>query len=99
MLAEAATTEIARKQDARGFSENKTAARKGGRIFGNARERLKAETGDKVVSSENYLIEPERKKRFKEELHGFQWKRTIVAKNCNSSNSVSSFARWRGKPK
>ena len=30
MLGEAATTEIARKKDAQGFNENKTAARKGG---------------------------------------------------------------------
>jgi hypothetical protein len=63
MLGEAATTEIARKKDARGFDENKTAARKGGRISGGAREKLEAETGAKVVSSGNYLIEPESRKR------------------------------------
>ncbi len=63
MLGEAATTEIARKQDAQGFVENKTAARKGGRISGEAREKLEAETGDKVVSPENYLLEPEGRKR------------------------------------
>ena len=63
MLGEAATTEIARKQDARGFSENKTAARKGGRISGEAREKLEDETGEKVVSSGNYLAEPESRKR------------------------------------
>jgi hypothetical protein len=34
MLGEAATTEIARKQDAQGFGENKVAAGKGGRIAG-----------------------------------------------------------------
>ena len=45
MLGEAATTEIARKQDARGFDENKTAAHKGGRISGEAREKLETETG------------------------------------------------------
>jgi len=63
MLGEAATTEIARKQDAQGFGENKVAARKGGKIAGDARENLETETGDKVVSSENYLIEPESHKR------------------------------------
>ncbi len=63
MLGEAATTEIARKQDARGFSENKTAARKGGRISGEVREKLEDETGEKVVSSGNYLAEPESRKR------------------------------------
>jgi len=63
MLGEAATTEIARKQDAQGFSENRTAARKGGRIAGGAREKLEQETGEKVVSEDNYLIETENRKR------------------------------------
>lgn len=63
MLGEAATTEIARKQDAQGFGENKRAARKGGKISGDARKKLEKETGDKVVSQENYLTEPEGKKR------------------------------------
>ncbi len=65
MLGEAATTEIARKQDAQGLSENKTAARKGGRIAGEAREKLEVETGEKVVTPENYLAEPENRKRLK----------------------------------
>jgi hypothetical protein len=63
MLGEAATTEITRKQDAQGFGENKVAAHKGGRIAGEAREKLEIETGDKVVTTENYLIEPESSKR------------------------------------
>jgi hypothetical protein len=65
MLGEAATTEIARKQDARGFPENKVAAHKGGRIAGEAREKLEVETGERVVTPENYLTEPESKKRLK----------------------------------
>ena len=65
MLGEAATTEIARKQDAQGFGENKTAARKGGRIAGEAREKLEVETGDKVATSGNYFDEPESKKRLR----------------------------------
>jgi len=65
MLGEAATTEITRKQDAQGFIENKTAARKGGRITGEAREKLEVETGEKVVTPENYLVEPESRKRLK----------------------------------
>jgi hypothetical protein len=65
MLGEAATTEIARKQDTQGFPENKVAARKGGRIAGEAREKLEIETGDKVVTPENFLDEPESKKRLK----------------------------------
>jgi hypothetical protein len=65
MLGEAATTEIARKKDAQGFVENKTAARKGGKIAGDARNNLELETGKKVVSRGNYLKEPESIKRLK----------------------------------
>ena len=65
MLGEAATTEIARKQDVQGFAENKGASRKGGRIAGEAREKLEAETGTKISTPENYLDEPEIRKRLK----------------------------------
>ncbi len=65
MLGEAATTEITRKQDARNFPENKVAAQKGGKIAGDAREKLEIETEDNVISSENYLMEPEGHKRLK----------------------------------
>jgi hypothetical protein len=65
MLGEAATTEIARKQEAQGFPENQVAAHKGGRIAGEAREKLEVETGEKVSTTENYLDEPESRKRLK----------------------------------
>ena len=65
MLGEAATTEIARKQDSQGFVENRVAARKGGTIAGDAREKLEIETGEKVSTTENYLAVPEKKKRLK----------------------------------
>ncbi len=55
MLGEASTTKIARKRDAQGFVENKDAARRGGGIAGVARRKLEYETGEKVVSSDNYL--------------------------------------------
>ena len=70
MLGEAATTEIARRQDAQGFKENKTAARKGGRIAGGAREKLEKESGARVISPENYLNEPESRKRLKDKKQG-----------------------------
>lgn len=59
ILGEAATTEITRQEDAQGFKKNQTAARKGGRIAGNARRELEAETGRPVVSSTNYLERPQ----------------------------------------
>ncbi len=63
MLGEASTTEITKEADAKGFIENKTAAKKGGKIAGDAREALEKETGKKVVSKENYLQLTEKKKR------------------------------------
>jgi len=60
ILGEAATTEITRRDDAQGFNENQIAARKGGRIAGNARRELEAETSRPVVSSTNYLERPQR---------------------------------------
>src|SRR3989339_965020 len=63
MLGEASTTKIARSKNAQCFPENKNAARKGGKIAGDARRKLDLESGENVVSSENYLKEPERQKR------------------------------------
>lgn len=63
MLGEAASTEITRTQDAQGFNENRVAANKGGRIAGDARQKLEMESGRKVVSDENYLDAPESRKR------------------------------------
>jgi DNA-damage-inducible protein D len=65
MLGEAATTEITRVDDAKGFPENKRAARKGGAVAGKARKDLEKKTGKRVVSPENYLAEPESRKRLK----------------------------------
>ncbi len=63
MLGEASTTKIAKDRDAKGFKENKSAAQKGGRIAGDARLKLELESGGKVVSEENYLTEPQNRKR------------------------------------
>lgn len=65
MLGEAATTEIAKNKDVKGFEENRTAARKGGNIAGNARKKIEKESGRKVVTKENYLDAPEKMKRLK----------------------------------
>ncbi len=65
MLGEAATTEITRVDDAQGFDESRTAARKGGEVAGVARKDLEKKTGKRIVSPENYLSEPESRKRLK----------------------------------
>jgi len=63
MLGEAATTEITRVDDARGFKQSKRAARKGGEVAGKARVDLEKKTRKKVVSPENYLTTPEKTKK------------------------------------
>ncbi len=65
MLGEAATTEITRVDDARGFDKNKKSARKGGEVAGKARTDLEKKTGKRVVSRENYLEMPQSIKKLK----------------------------------
>jgi DNA-damage-inducible protein D len=54
-LGEETTRMIAINDDAQGFHENHDAAVKGGKTAGEARKRVEAVTGQKVVSKENYL--------------------------------------------
>ncbi len=63
MLGEASTTKIARSTDAQEFDENRAAARKGGKIAGNARAELEFESKEKIVTPDNYLEVPEKVKR------------------------------------
>jgi hypothetical protein len=55
MLGEASTTKVTRAKNANGFIENKVAAQIGGKIAGNALKELEKESGEKVITSENYL--------------------------------------------
>ncbi|MBI2004090.1 Bro-N domain-containing protein [Candidatus Pacearchaeota archaeon] len=63
MLGEAATTKIAKTKDAKGFDENKFAAKQGGEVAGNARKELEEKTGESVVTEENFLDIPEKLKK------------------------------------
>jgi DNA-damage-inducible protein D len=65
MLGEASTTEIVKTQNPQGFLKNKIAAKQGGTIAGNARKALEVKTGKKVITSENYLPEAQKKKELK----------------------------------
>lgn len=62
MLGEKATVDITRTRNAKGFDENKQSARRGGRIAFNARKELEEETGESVVSKDNFLGLLEKKK-------------------------------------
>ena len=63
MLGEKVTTEIAKTEDAQGFSKNKDAAHRGGKVAGNALQNTEKELKRSVVSKENYLDMPEKIKR------------------------------------
>jgi len=55
MLGEASTTAITKSRDSEGMKECKKDSKDGGKIAGNARLELEKKTGEKVVSSDNYL--------------------------------------------
>lgn len=55
MLGEASTTAIVKTRNPKGFVENQVVAKQGGSVAGKARRDLEIKTGQKVVSSENYL--------------------------------------------
>lgn len=59
MLGEASTTEITRQHDAQGFGPNRSAARAGGKVAGNARRDLERKSGRKVATIQNYKQLPE----------------------------------------
>ena len=53
MLAEATTTELTKAQNPQGLEENRTVAKQGGTIAGNARKEIEAQTGRPVITPEN----------------------------------------------
>jgi DNA-damage-inducible protein D len=61
-LAELSTRQIAETTSATGMTENKVAAKTGGKIAKRARLELEARTGKKVVTGENYLSPASAKK-------------------------------------
>ncbi len=66
-LGEAATKEIARNTDAQGMPENRDAAQRGGKIAGDARSNLEAQTGRRVATGENYKhLEARRQKELED---------------------------------
>lgn len=55
MLAETATKDIAESANPQGLEENKKVAKRGGKIAGNARREIEAETGKPVITSKNAI--------------------------------------------
>ena len=53
MLAEATTAELVKVHDAQGFEENQDVAQRGGKVAGDARKAIEADTGKPVITSKN----------------------------------------------
>ena len=68
MLGEASTTEIERFQNPNTFDEHLEVSNKGGDIAKNARLELEQETGEPVVSEDNFLDIPEKIKKKKKKI-------------------------------
>ena len=66
MLGERVSTEITRKEDAQEYPHVEDAAKRGGRVAGNARKETEKELGGPVTSRENYLSESEKRKRLED---------------------------------
>ena len=66
MLGERVSTEITKKEDKQGFIEVEDAAKRGGRVAGNARKDTEKELGRPITSRENYLSEAEKKKKLED---------------------------------
>ncbi len=71
MLGERVSTEITRNKDAKGFDENKAAAKEGGEVAGSARKDAERRIGKPISTGENYLSEPEKKKLIKDKSDEF----------------------------
>ena len=65
-LAELSTRQVAENMDAKGMSENKKAARRGGNVARVAKEKFEEETGQSVVTNENYLPKKKENKKIEE---------------------------------
>ena len=55
MLGERVTTEISQQEEPDSFDENKSVAKRGGRVAGIARKETEKELGHSVISSDNFL--------------------------------------------
>ncbi len=64
-LAELSTRQIAEAENAKGLKQNALASKKGGTVAKNAKKELESKTGQKVVTSENFLPPPKEKKTIK----------------------------------
>ncbi|GBR75210.1 phage antirepressor, partial [Candidatus Termititenax aidoneus] len=55
MLAEATTTTLSKKHKPANFEESRTIAKRGGKVAGNARQEIEADTGEPVITRKNAI--------------------------------------------
>ncbi len=65
MLGERMTTELSQEEKPETFTKSKDVAKRGGNVAGNARKDAEKELGRPVISGENYLSEPEKRRNSK----------------------------------
>lgn len=63
MVGEKATTDITKVKDSRGLNQCKDSAKEGGDIAKNTRKELEKKIGKSILTKDNYLTTPEKKKR------------------------------------
>src|SRR3989338_2117199 len=66
MLGERVSTEITRNEDAQGYVKVESAAKRGGKVAGNARKQTEKELGRPITSKENYITKSQSKKQIEE---------------------------------
>lgn len=69
MLAEVSTTEISKKKNPKTLDENKSVAKQGGSIAKVAREQIELETGESVVTNDNFLPLYKKPKKIKNKIN------------------------------
>ncbi len=82
-LGEQATTEIIKSTNPVSLEENKHAAKRGGVVAGAARRQIEQETGQKVLSSKNYLTAKQRENNSKETEFNQMMRRLLNTSNKN----------------
>jgi hypothetical protein len=65
MLGEATTTRFTKDRDSKEFPELKKDAKDGGDVAGDTRKNIENKLGKSVISPENYLEAPEKRKRLR----------------------------------
>ena len=66
MLGERMTAKLSQDEKPETFDKSKDVAKRGGKVAGNARIEAEKELGRPVITGENYLSEPEKKKKLED---------------------------------